>query len=209
MGVSRKVKAALAKDSRLAVVRDAGGVTALHCCAGSRLGLREPRIADGLLAVAKLLIDAGGNVNETVRSWGHDVDVMYFAIGQGDARMITLLLDSGADATAALPAAAWRSDFDLCELLIARGARIDDARDGGRPILNELIRWGQFKPAMWLLTKGANPNVPDTRGWTALHQAASRGNTRMLRAVLDAGGDRNRPDAQGVTPADIGIPRRV
>ena len=209
LGDARKVKAALAKDTALAVARDAGGVTALHCCAGSRLGRSEPKTADGLLQVAKLLIDAGANVNETVRSWGHDVDVMYFAIGQADSRMITLLLDSGADATAALPAAAWRSDFDLCELLLARGARIDDARDGERPILNELIRWGQFKPATWLLTKGASPNVPDARGWTALHQAASRGNIRMLRAVLEAGGDRSRRDAQGVTPADIGIPRRV
>jgi ankyrin repeat protein len=209
LGDARRVEAALARDQTLALARDAGGVTALHCCAGSRLGCREPKVADGLLEVATLLIGAGANVNETVRSWGHDVDVMYFAIGQADTGMITLLLDSGADATAALPSAAWRSDFDVCDLLIARGARIDDARDGDRPILNELIRWGQFKPAMWLLSKGANPNVPDARGWTALHQAASRGNVRMLRTVLDAGGDRNRRDAQGVTPADIGIPRRV
>jgi hypothetical protein len=31
----------------------------------------------------------------------------------------------------------------------------------------------------------------------------------MMRAVLDAGGDRNLRDAEGVTPADIGIPREV
>ena len=123
--------------------------------------------------------------------------------------MITLLLDSGADATAALPAAAWRSDFELCDLLLARGATIDAARDGSRPILNELIRWGQFKPALWLLAKGASPNVPDGRGWTAVHQAASRGNLRMIKAVLEAGGDRHRKDADGQTPADIEIPRRA
>ncbi len=209
LGNPRKIKAGLARDPDLAQARDSGGVTALHCCAGSRLGRTDRKTASGLLEVARLLVDAGANVNETVRSWGHDVDVMYFAIGQADTEMVTFLLDSGADATAALPAAAWRADFDLCNLLLARGARIDEATDGGRPILNELIRWGQFKPAMWLLAKGASPNVPDGRGWTAVHQAASRGNVRMLSAVLEAGGDRNRPDTEGRTPADIGIPRRV
>jgi len=209
LGNASKVKKSLAKDPNLAYARDEGGVTALHCCAGSRLGRSDRKTARGLLETARLLIDAGANPNETVRSWGHDVDVMYFAVGQADTEMITLLLDSGADATAALPPAAWRGDYDLCDLLLARGARIDEAWDGGRPILNELIRWGQFKPAMWLLSKGASPNVPDERGWTAVHQAASRGNVRMLSAVLVAGGDRHRRDAEGLTAADIGIPRSV
>lgn len=71
-----------------------------------------------------------------------------------------------------------------------------------------MIRWGQFKQALWLLERGASPNVADEQGWTAVHQAASRGNEKMLKAVLDTGGDPNRQDRQGHTPLDIAQARR-
>ena len=121
-----------------------------------------------------------------MRSWGHDVDAVYFAIGSGQTDVVTLLIDHGADPTGGLPAAVWRQDYETAELLLARGARIDRATDGDRPILNELIRWGQFKPAIWLLEKGASPHVKDKRGWTALDQAQSRGNKRMIQVVTEA-----------------------
>jgi len=70
-------------------------------------------------------------------------------------------------------------------------------------LLNDLIRWGQIQPMLWLLGQGASPNVPDDEGWTAVHQAASRGNERMLRAVVDAGGDLKRRDRLGRTPRDV------
>jgi ankyrin repeat protein len=183
LGNATKVKAFLAKDPALASARDAGGVTALHCAAGSRLGRSSPKIARGLIDTAHVLVQAGANVNETVRSWGHDVDVMYFAIGSGQTDVITLLLEHGADPTAGLPTAAWNQDYATAELLLARGAKIDLAVSGDRPLLNDLIRWGQFKPAMWLLDKGASPHVKDARGWTAVDQARSRGNKRMLEAL--------------------------
>ncbi len=186
LGDAKRVTTLIGKEATVATARDAGGVTALHCCAGSRLGRANKKIARGLFETARALVEAGANVNETVRSWGHDVDVMNFAIGSEQADVITLLLDHGADPTAALPAAVWRQDYETAELLLARGARIDRATDGDRPILNELIRWGQFKPAIWLLEKGASPHVKDKRGWTALDQARSRGNKRMIQVVTEA-----------------------
>jgi ankyrin repeat protein len=54
-----------------------------------------------------------------------------------------------------------------------------------------------------MLAHGANPNVPDAHGWTAAHQAASRGNARLMRAVLEAGADRNRRDRTLRTPLDV------
>jgi ankyrin repeat protein len=96
-----------------------------------------------------------------------------------------------------------RQDLPAAELALARGARLDEARHDGRPLLNELVRWGQVTPALWLLEKGASPNVPDRRGWTAVHQAASRGNRRLLAAVLEHGGDPRRVDGGGETPRDV------
>ena len=74
---------------------------------------------------------------------------------------------------------------------------------GERPALNEMVRWGQLGPAFWLLAMGASPNVPDPDGWTAVHQAVSRGNERLLRALLEHGGDRTARNAAGKTPLHL------
>jgi len=92
---------------------------------------------------------------------------------------------------------------DFAELALAHSADPDRAVTDGKPLLNHLICWGQIPPAMWLLQHDASANIADERGWTALHQAASRGNARMLQAVLDAAGDCKRRDKEGHTPLDI------
>jgi ankyrin repeat protein len=114
--------------------------------------------------------------------------------------MLELLLAHGLDATAAIATAAWDGREEIVDLLLAHGARLDEALDGSRPILNELVRWGQFAPARLLLARGASPNLADERGWTAMHQAVSRGNVKILRDLVAAGGDPRRPDLDGRTP---------
>src|SRR5262249_17933333 len=123
--------------------------------------------------------------------------------GTGDRPLVELLFDRGADPTAALPSAVWRQNYALADLALARGARPDAAVHDGRPLLNELVRWGQVAPALWLLERGASPTVAAPRGWTAVHQAAWRGNVRLLTALLEHGGDPSRRDATGDTPLDV------
>ena len=156
-----------------------------------------------VLEVARLLIAAGAEVGARTRSWAHDVDAAYFAAGRKNKAMFDLLLDHGADATEALSHAVWAASYDLAESALAHGAVIDQAVANGKPLLNDMIRWGQIPQMLWLLERKASPNVADSRGWTAVHQAASRGNARILRAVLDAGGDPKKTDKQGQTPRDI------
>jgi ankyrin repeat protein len=200
LGDAARVKKLLAKDKSLATARDGGLLTALQCCAGSRLGANEARVAAGLLGCARILIDAGADVNATTQSWVHDVAVSYFVIRSGQVEMLRLMLDHGLDATAAISTAAWEGREDILDLLIARGADLDRARDGTRPVFNELVRWGQFTQARLYLSKGANVNVPDDRGWTAVHQVVSRGNLKMLQDILAARGDVNFADHEGKTP---------
>jgi ankyrin repeat protein len=208
LGDIRRIKKALAKDAAFAVARDPGGLTALQCCAGSRLGAKNKKIRDALLATARLLLDAGADVKASVRSWSHDVDVVYFAVSASRLELFELLLERGADATAALPSTLWRDGFEFAELALHRGAKIDGAVDGGKPLLNQLIRWGQVKQVLWLLEHGASPNLADAQGWTAVHQAASRGNERMMKAVLEAGGDPTRRNAEGSNPLDIAVEKK-
>ena len=54
-----------------------------------------------------------------------------------------------------------------------------------------------------LLAKGADPNVPDPNGRTAVHGAASIGAVESMQALLEAGGDPNRRDKDGNTPLHI------
>jgi ankyrin repeat protein len=114
-----------------------------------------------------------------------------------------LLLDAGADATNALPSAVWGSHFALAESALAHGGDLDRATSNGKPLLNDLIRWGQVEPALWVLAHGASTATLDADGWTPLHQAVSRGNARVVQALLAAGADPDAADLQGRTPAGL------
>ena len=199
LGDLAAVKRELGKSKALAAARDGeAGLTALQCVCASRLPGKR-------LEIATLLLEAGADPRARTKSWSHEVDAAYFACGTGSKELLELLFAHGADATEALPSAAWRKTMELAELCLAHGAKIDAARAEGRALLNELVRWGQLTPALWLLERGADPNLPDARGWTAVHQAASRGNERLMRAILAAGGDRSRKDAQGLTPLAVAV----
>lgn len=177
--------------------RDHGGLTALQCAAGSRMPKADT------LGTARLLIDAGAEVGALTRSWAQHVNAAYLAAGTKNKAMFDLLLDRGADATDAFSHAVWAGAYELAMSALEHGAAIDRATANGKPLLNDVIRWGQIPQMTWLLERNASPNVADERGWTAVHQAASRGNVRMLRAVLDAGGDPKRRDKEGRTPRDV------
>jgi len=203
LGEAKRVDKLLAGDRALAGARDHGVLTALQCAGGSRLGANNKKIAGGLLRITTALVDAGADVNIYTRSYARDVNVAYFVIRAGQIEMLKFLLSRGLDATAAVSTAAWDGVEDILDLLVRHGARIDRAFDQARPVLNELVRWGQFKQARMLLSRGANPNLPDDRGWTAIHQAASRGNVKILEDLIAAGGDLARRDTSGRTPLDI------
>jgi len=203
LGDDKYVTRKLSKDASLARTRDQGVLTALHCAAGSRLWKTSPHGQEPFLAIARRLVDAGAEVGATARSWDHDVTAAYLAIRSGQVALLELLLDRGFDPTEAVSTAAWDNREDVLDLLLARGADLSRSLEKGRPILNELVRWGQFTQARMVLRKGANPNQPDERGWTALHQAASRGNIRMVEDLISAGADVDRRDVEGHRPLDI------
>jgi ankyrin repeat protein len=185
----------LGKRPEFAHDRDVGGLTALQCSAGSRL-------PGAHCEVVQLLIDAGADPHAKTKSWSHDIDAVYLAASAKKADVFELLLNCGADATEAITPALWNGSVELAEIALKHGADPDRAVAEGQPLLNNLIRWGQFRQALWLLDRGASPNLPDARGWTAVHQAASRGNVRMIEALLQAGGDVALRDGEGLVPRE-------
>jgi ankyrin repeat protein len=198
LGDRKRVEKDLAAHPDFAHARDAGGLTALQCAAGSRMPKAD------CAGIARILLDAGAEVAAKTRSWSHDIDALQLAAGTRNRAVFDLLLERGADATEGLAHALWSAAYDLAESALAHGAVIDRARANDKPLLNDMVCWGQIAQAMWLLERGASPNLADdARGWTAVHQAASRGNARLLRAVLDAGGEPRRRDKAGHQPRDL------
>ncbi len=197
LGNHNLVAKTLAKDPDFALARDSGVLTALQCACGTRL----PKV--DVIAMATILLDGGADPNAQTKTYGGTVDAAYFACGANHEALFELLLERGADATDAAGHAVWRKRFHLAERTLPHGANLDLATANGKPLLNDLIRWGQIPQTLWMLANGASPNVPDADGWTAVHQAVSRGNARVLDAVIRAGADLNRRDHSNRTPLDL------
>ncbi len=196
VGDLKRVERLLRDDPAFASARDTSGMTALHCCAASRM-------TGDLTGIANLLLDHGADVNAKAGTWGQQLDAVVFAVGTCHSDLFTLLLERGADPSAALASALWRTCTEFAEIALRHGASVDIAKDDGKPVLNQMVRWDRVKHALWLLEKGASPNLADDRGWTALHQAAARGNEGLVKALLDAGGDTALKSKDGKMPSDI------
>ncbi|HWN99139.1 MAG TPA: hypothetical protein VNS63_07700 [Blastocatellia bacterium] len=69
LGDVRRIDKVLAKTPSFAMASDPSGLTALHCCAGSRLGARDKKTKDSRFAIARLLLNQGADVKASVRSW--------------------------------------------------------------------------------------------------------------------------------------------
>ncbi len=197
LGDLEALKAELRRNPKLMQDRDGGVLTALQCAAGSRLAPAKT------LEAARILLDAGADPRALTRSYASDIDAAHLAVSSGNLPLYELLMDRGADATASLSPAVWRCNWPMAEAALSRGAKPERAESGHRPLLSDLVRWGQFEAALWLLPRQRDLNVADKRGWTALHQAASRGNLRMVQALIAAGADLSRRHAKGATPLDI------
>jgi ankyrin repeat protein len=105
LGDVPRVRLALARDPGLATRHDSqSGWTALHLVSGSRWHSLDPTRADGLVAVARLLLDAGAGVgveSSGLRRRGGGRTALRCAAGSastglGHERVMRLLLERGA-----------------------------------------------------------------------------------------------------------------
>jgi ankyrin repeat protein len=200
--VDRFAAAALGKMTKAHHGVDSNGLTTLHYCAGSALGLPQlPKIAERLIA-------AGAEVNAKPGNSGHTVTPIKLATR--NQPVAEVLLDNGAD-----PNDLFRDvllsgcNYDLAEILLSRGAELNPVLWGGETLLHVSIHWGRLSSAEWLLQKGASPNTKrDKDAWTPLHQAASRGVASIVEVLLKHGSNPATKDANGQTALDIAREKR-
>jgi len=134
LGDLRAIVRRIKQDPSFAKSPDAGGLTALQCCAASRVAPSGKR-----RDIAKLLLDNGADPNARTNSHGGEVDVIYFAANKTNG-IFELLLDRGADPHSGLNSAVWNKRYDLGVIAWAHGAHPDRALHEGKPLPVNLDR---------------------------------------------------------------------
>ena len=186
------------------------------------LNVFEVLLMQRALPMMEERLRAGANPN--VCGGQSNISLLAEAASLGGTAMVELLLDHGAQlewpadefGRTPLFAALRFSHFDVAELLLARGARLDVATHGRQTALHQLasssvIRGGyqperEVKLAEYLLYSGvpinAQDNLPRSRK-TPLMLAVIYDKPQLARFLIARGADLDMHDAKGQTAADL------
>lgn len=162
----------------------------------------------GKVEVMRLLLDKGVSYN-VVDSHGRSLTELTIAWGNPD--VVALLQEYGADYSDVTTASGqahpvWQAVYD------GHGASIAKILDGGLSVeyehrgvrlLQLAIECNNVEVVRLLIERKAAVNVPDMRGWTALHSAAYSGNHEVMLLILQNTETRETIDQQGWTPLDL------
>ena len=148
--------------------------------------------------IAEFLIGQGAEVRS------HSNHLLDFALDRSNAGVLKLLLEAGADATQKTYLLGDIDSPELAALLKQHGASMEiDAADNGWPSLVYVCRGdrgGNPASVRELIRMGANVNVTNYKGQTALHTAAKAGFVEPVEILLAHGADVNAQDQNGDTP---------
>ncbi len=158
---------------------------------GAAEGAMEAATLRGQTEIAKLLIQSGIPINKPTASGS---TYLNDAALKGRKEVVRLLLDHGADVNARdekggapLHDAALGGDPEVIRMLLDRGARIDSRdRDSQATALMVAASLGRAAAIAVLLQRGANPNLRDRLGRSALDRAKQAGDTASIRLLETA-----------------------
>jgi ankyrin repeat protein len=194
---------------------DAGANPNLALLAGETPLMAAART--GKAGVAEALLAKGANANahgprgQTALMWAvaeHHPDVVKALLGRADVHarsdewsemmavpphglpLYNKMIPHGRDT--AMLFAARVGDLESAKLLAGAGANVNDADAWGVSAVTLAAHSGFTDLVIWLLDQGADPNVVGP-GFTALHEAIMRRDTRMVTALLAHGADANAP----------------
>ncbi len=158
--------------------------------------------------VAKILIGAGANVDSEGMDYCRP---LHWATHYNELELAKNLLEAGAEVNARCKRdgksplfVALRSieNVDIINLLLKHGANPNTVNKWGRrafPMARspEVIRL--------CIDAGADVNVGDKDGTTALHRAVQRENIESIKVLLDAGANARQERSDGKTPLDLAL----
>jgi uncharacterized protein len=190
-------KKILAAKPELEKVWNDQGRNLLHiACSVECEDIGKPKSA--AVRMVTFLLDRGFNIEEDGGAGPDLCKPIWFATAKGrNKAVVKLLIDRGAKPNG-LYAAGWWEDIDILNLLIDAGAD-KEVVVGVTPFL-ACWGWQRFKAAKALALKGANVNVQDTRGRTALHIGIEKEfDPALLTWLVKHGASPDIADRDGVT----------
>ncbi|MBI4904446.1 MAG: ankyrin repeat domain-containing protein [Acidobacteria bacterium] len=178
------------------------------CVSGFPLGAEvTPRnfydaIRDNDIANIQSMLSSGAPVD--LRDARGTTPLMH-AAAIGSIEMMKVLLKAGADVNSrngldATPLVWAASNPDKAKLLMEAGAQVNVVTKMGRtPLMMAASSSGSAVTLKRMIDKGANTELQDVRGNTALLDAASANETESVRLLLERKADINAGDFAGVT----------
>lgn len=126
---------------------------------------------NGRVDAVRALLRGGAKVNQAESFKGQTP--LMFAAGEGNTQAAELLLEFGADLNNTRSKAGFtpllfavrNNHIDTVKFLLSKGANVNDKIGDGTSALSMAILNADFDLAAVLLDAGANPNVPDPRGY--------------------------------------------
>ncbi|MEU7215743.1 ankyrin repeat domain-containing protein [Nocardia iowensis] len=158
-------------------------------------------VKDDVGKVNKLLAKGADLRGVGICGW----NVLMLALAARKRKAFRALLDAGVDTThrdedgaTVLHIAARIEDAWYMQTLLEYPVDVNaiDPSSGATPLVAARGNYEQFQ---MLLAAGADPNIPDLSGGTALHHAAELARYQQVLDLLNAGADPNRADESGRT----------
>ena len=141
-------------------------------------------------------------------------DTLYSAAERNDTAAMAALIAGGADVDAGddrgitpLHRAAQYNSYEATELLLDNGAGLDPIAESKgiryTPLVTAVAA-GSVEVAVFLISRGAGPDMPPNDGGiTLLHMAAGSNDPRIASALVAAGLDPNARTSKGSTPLHL------
>lgn len=94
--------------------------------------------------------------------------------------------------------------FEIVELLIQKGARVDKSINGSNmSILHYQAASGRSNAVKMLISRGADVNAQDDHGYTPLHYACRNDNPTVAEILIENGARCDLKNRNGQTPRDL------
>jgi ankyrin repeat protein len=169
----------------------------------------------GVSAIMQARYYGQQSIIDLLRAHAGDLDV-FEASALGDMAQLKKLLKANPELTRSyspdgftpLHLAAYFGQLESAGELLRQGADpVALANNGTKlAVINSAAASGSTQMVKLILHAGANPNVQQEGGYTALHSAAHRNNVEMICALLDAGADISIRTKDGKTAAEMANP---
>lgn len=188
-GDVKKLKALLEQDPKLVNDKDGNGDTPLHQAA-----------LHGQVAAVQLLLEAGADVNAK-NTYGAYLPGDYWGAVSGSNTQsdpVKILYAQGnndeyrKNGYTPLHLAMFSTNHKkVVDLLVSKGANVNDQNASGATPLMFAVMRGQKDDVTYLLEHGANPNLADAYGDTPLMCALQMSYQSLVQPLIDKGADVN------------------